>query len=70
MAAAPPAPLELRVLPRMAGDVRRELRVRRRGRLPRGVQRPSARTTFAILADPLGELLDHHRRFGPDPPTR
>lgn len=59
-----PPPLDLRVHRRIPGDMRRELRVRRRGRLPAGSQAPSAWNTWASVADPLRMLLRHHRRYG------
>lgn len=50
----------------MAAGIRRELRTRRRGAtLPPGSHWPSARHTHMALADPLGLLIDHQRRFGP-----
>ncbi|MGX6449107.1 cytochrome P450 [Patulibacter sp. S7RM1-6] len=65
VAAAPPAPIETRVSRAIPHDVGREVRARRRGRLPAGSLRPSARNTWRGLADPLGLLLEHHERHGP-----
>jgi retinoid hydroxylase len=63
--AARPAPLEMRLVQRIAGDVRRERRVRRRAKLPPGNTAPSWANTRRIISDPLGLLLEHERRFGP-----
>jgi cytochrome P450 len=60
-----PAPLEQRLLHRIADDMRREQRVRRRAKLPPGSTAFSWPHTRAIIADPLTLLLDHERRFGP-----
>jgi cytochrome P450 len=60
-----PAPIEHRVLARVADDLRRERRTRRHGTLPPGSLAPSARNTYRTLADPLALLLEHHERFGP-----
>jgi cytochrome P450 len=53
------------LLARIADDVRRERRVRRRAKLPPGSAAPSWSHTRRIISDPLGLLLDHERRFGP-----
>jgi len=45
--------------------VRRERRIRRRGKLPPGSLAPSVAHTRRIISDPLGLLLEHERRFGP-----
>ena len=50
---------------RIADDVRRERRVRRRAKLPPGSTAPSWSHTRRIISDPLGLLLEHERRFGP-----
>ncbi len=50
---------------RIAADVRRERRVRRRAKLPPGSTAPSWSHTRRIISDPLGLLLEHERRFGP-----
>src|SRR5438270_11587777 len=50
---------------RVADDVRRERRVRRRARLPPGSTAPSWSHTRRIISDPLMLLLEHERRFGP-----
>ena len=60
-----PAPMEMRLLRRIAGDVQRERRVRRRAKLPPGSIAPSWSHTRRIIADPLGLLLEHERRYGP-----
>ena len=57
--------METRLLGRIADDVRRERRVRRRARLPPGSTAPSWSHTRRVIADPLGLLLEHERRFGP-----
>ena len=59
-----PARMELGLLRRIGGDVRREHRVRRRGKLPPGSTAPSWSHTRRIISDPLGLLLEHERRFG------
>src|SRR5437763_12095856 len=59
-----PAPLEVRLLHRIADDVRRERRVRRRAELPPGSRAPSWSNTRRIISDPLMLLLEHERRFG------
>ena len=59
-----PAPMQLGLLQRIAGDVRRERRVRRRANLPPGSIAPSWSHTRRIISDPLGLLLEHERRFG------
>jgi cytochrome P450 len=63
--AARPEPMETGLLARIADDVRRERRIRRRSRLPPGSTAPSWTHTRRIISDPLGLLLDHERRFGP-----
>jgi cytochrome P450 len=65
ISAARPAPPEMRLLQRIADDIRRERRVRRRARLPPGDTAPSWANTRRIISDPLGLLLEHERRFGP-----
>ncbi len=65
MSTPAPAPIESRVLARVADDLRREHRTRRHGSLPPGSLAPSARNTYRTLADPLALLLEHHERFGP-----
>ena len=60
-----PAPLEVRLFHRIADDVRRERRVRRRAALPPGSIAFSWAHTRRIIADPLSLLLEHERRFGP-----
>src|SRR6201995_5226369 len=60
-----PAPMEMRLIQRIAGDVRREQRVRRRATLPPGSTAPSWANTRRVISDPLGLLLEHERRFGP-----
>ena len=55
----------MRLLARIADDVRRERRVRRRAKLPPGDIAPSFANTRRIISDPLGLLLEHERRFGP-----
>jgi cytochrome P450 len=62
---AQPAPMELGLVQRIAADVRRERRVRRRAKLPPGSTAPSWAHTRRIISDPLGLLLEHERRFGP-----
>ena len=57
--------MEMRLLARIADDVRRERRIRRRAKLPPGSTGPSWSHTRRIISDPLGLLLDHERRFGP-----
>jgi cytochrome P450 len=63
--APPPDPMELGLVSRIADDVRRERRIRRRSLLPSGSTAPSWEHTRRIIADPLGLLLEHERRFGP-----
>src|SRR5580704_12289952 len=63
--ASPPARPEMRLVQRIAGDVRRERRVRRRATLPAGSTAPSWANTRRVISDPLGLLLEHERRFGP-----
>ena len=60
-----PAPIEMGFVARLAGDVRRERRVRRRFKLPPGSTAPSWSHTRRIISDPLGLLLEHQSRFGP-----
>lgn len=60
-----PAPMETRLLARITDDVRRERRVRRRAALPPGSLAPSWENTRRVIADPLGLLLEHERRYGP-----
>ena len=60
-----PAAMEQRLLHRIADDVRRERRVRRRAPLPPGSLAPSWPHTRRIISDPLGLLLEHERRYGP-----
>lgn len=60
-----PAPMEQRLLHRIADDVRRERRVRRRAPLPAGSLAPSWSSTRRIISDPLRLLLEHERRYGP-----
>jgi cytochrome P450 len=64
VAAARPEPMETGLLARIADDVRRERRIRRRAKLPPGSTAPSWSHTRRIIADPLGLLLEHQRRFG------
>lgn len=63
--ASQPPQMEVRLLRRIADDVRREARVRRRALLPPGSTAPSWEHTRRIIADPLHLLLEHERRFGP-----
>jgi cytochrome P450 len=63
--ASRPAPIEIGMVRRIADDVRRERRVRRRAKLPAGSTAPSFSNTRRIISDPLGLLLEHERRFGP-----
>jgi cytochrome P450 len=65
ISAVRPAPIEMRLLQRIADDVRRERRVRRRAKLPPGDTAPSWANTRRIISDPLWLLLEHERRFGP-----
>lgn len=60
-----PAPMEMGLLARIGGDLRREGRIRRRTMLPPGSTAPSWSNTRRIISDPLGLLLEHERRFGP-----
>ena len=60
-----PAPMEIGLVTRIADDVRRERRIRRRAKLPPGSTAPSWSNTRRIISDPLGLLLEHERRFGP-----
>src|SRR6201995_4795375 len=60
-----PAPMEMGLVRRIADDVQRERRVRRRAKLPPGSVAPSPSNTRRIISDPLGLLLEHERRFGP-----
>jgi cytochrome P450 len=57
--------MQLGLFARVADDVRRERRVRRRATLPPGSTAFSWPNTRRIIADPLGLLLEHERRFGP-----
>jgi cytochrome P450 len=58
--------MEQRLFPRLADDMRREARVRRRGaRWPPGSIAASWANTRAAIADPLRLLLEHERRYGP-----
>jgi retinoid hydroxylase len=57
--------METGLLARIADDVRRERRVRRRAALPPGSTAPSWSNTRRVIADPLGLLLEHERRYGP-----
>jgi cytochrome P450 len=57
--------MEIRLVPRIADDIRRERRVRRRATLPPGSTAFSWEHTRRIIADPLSLLLEHERRFGP-----
>jgi retinoid hydroxylase len=63
--ASRPEPMETRLLARIADDVRRERRIRRRAKLPPGSTSPSWSNTRRVISGPLGLLLDHERRFGP-----
>ena len=65
IAAPRPAPMELGLVHRIGDDIRRERRVRRRAKLPPGSLAPSWSNTRRIIADPLGLLLEHERRYGP-----
>jgi cytochrome P450 len=65
IAATSPAPMDIGLVARIAGDVRRERRIRRRAALPPGSIAPSLTHTRRIISDPLGLLLEHERRFGP-----
>jgi cytochrome P450 len=58
-------PMEVGLVPRIAEDVRRERRIRRRATLPRGSTAPSWANTRRVISDPLGLLLEHERRYGP-----
>lgn len=57
--------MEMGLVARIAGDVRRERRIRRRAKLPTGSTGASWSHTRRIISDPLGLLLEHERRFGP-----
>jgi cytochrome P450 len=57
--------MEVGFVARITGDLRRERRIRRRGKLPPGSTAPSWSHTRRIISDPLGLLLEHERRFGP-----
>jgi cytochrome P450 len=63
--ASPPPPMQMGLVTRIADDVRRERRVRRRATLPPGSLAPSWANTRAVISDPLNLLLEHERRFGP-----
>ena len=65
IAAPRPAPMEQRLFHRIADDMRRERRVRRRSALPAGSLGFSWPNTSRIIADPLTLLLEHERRHGP-----
>ena len=65
ISASRPVPLDQRLLVRIADDMRRERRVRRRATLPPGSIAFSWSHTRRIIADPLTLLLEHERRFGP-----
>ncbi|HET8978298.1 MAG TPA: cytochrome P450 [Solirubrobacteraceae bacterium] len=65
VAAPAPQPMETGLVARIADDVRRERRVRRSAPLPAGSTAPSWSHTRRIIADPLGLLLEHERRYGP-----
>jgi retinoid hydroxylase len=65
VAAPVPEPMQMGLVARIADDVRRERRVRRRSTLPPGSTAPSWAHTRRVIADPLGLLLEHERRFGP-----
>ncbi len=60
-----PGPMEVGLVQRIAEDVRRERRIRRRATLPPGSTAPSWANTRRVISDPLGLLLEHERRFGP-----
>ena len=57
ISAPAPARMEMRLLRRIADDVRRERRVRRRATLPPGSIAPSWSHTRRIISDPLKLLL-------------
>ena len=65
IAAPRPAPMQLGLFARIADDINRERRVRRRATLPPGSTAFSWTNTRRIIADPLNLLLEHERRFGP-----
>ncbi|MGH2916020.1 MAG: cytochrome P450 [Solirubrobacteraceae bacterium] len=65
IAAPRPDPIEIGLVARIGGDIRRERRIRRRAKLPAGSTAPSPTNTRRIISDPLGMLLEHERRFGP-----
>jgi cytochrome P450 len=65
VAAPRPEPLQIGLTTRIADDVRRERRIRRRAKLPPGSTAPSLSNTRRIISDPLGLLLEHERRYGP-----
>jgi len=65
IAATRPGPMEIRLFARIADDMRRERRVRRRAALPPGSTGFSWTHTRRIISDPLNLLLEHERRFGP-----
>jgi cytochrome P450 len=61
-----PDPMETRLFARIADDMRRERRVRRRGaKLPPGSLAFSWSNTRRVISDPLTLLLEHEQRFGP-----
>ncbi|HLH66005.1 MAG TPA: cytochrome P450 [Solirubrobacteraceae bacterium] len=65
VAANRPPPMTLGLVARIAEDIRRERRIRRRASLPPGSTAPSWQNTKRIISDPLGLLLEHRQRFGP-----
>ena len=65
LTAPPPPPMRLGLFRRIADDVRRERRVRRRAVLPPGSIAPSWSNTRRIISDTLALLLEHERRYGP-----
>jgi retinoid hydroxylase len=60
-----PEPMQIGLVPRIADDVRREWRIRRRAKLPPGSAAPSWSHTSRVISDPLTLLLEHERRYGP-----
>jgi cytochrome P450 len=62
--AARPTQMELGLFHRIADDMRRERRVRRRSSLPPGSLAFSWSNTRRIIADPLTLLLEHEHRYG------
>src|SRR3984885_14461321 len=65
VAARRPEPLQIGLTTRIADDVRRERRIRRRAQLPPGSTGPSLSNTRRIISDPLRLLREHERRYGP-----